>query len=119
MTFTEKIEDVLPEIDIETGISFCGEDEELYEEVVGEFVRGEMTASIQENYDNKDWKNYQIQVHAVKGTSLTIGAQNLHEEAMEIEQAVKNGDTDFAMQHHDDFMRHYNELLEGLRECIE
>lgn len=40
MTFIEKIESILPEIDIETGIMYCGDDEELFEEVVGEFVEG-------------------------------------------------------------------------------
>ena len=29
MTFIEKIESILPEIDIETGIMYCGDDEEL------------------------------------------------------------------------------------------
>ena len=68
MTFTEKIENVLPEIDVNTGLMYCGDDEELYEEVVGEFVEGEMTVSIEENFKNKNWKDYQIEVHAVKGT---------------------------------------------------
>lgn len=119
MTFTEKIEDILPEIDIDTGLMYCGDDEELFEEVVGEFIDGEMTASIEENYENENWKNYQIQVHAVKGTSLTIGAKKLHEEAMEIEQSVKKGDVDFAKEHHETFMSHYKNVLEGLKRCIE
>ena len=55
MTFTEKIEDILPEIDIDTGLMYCGDDEELFEEVVGEFIDGEMTASIEENYKNENW----------------------------------------------------------------
>lgn len=118
MTFTEKIQNVLPEIDINTGLMYCGDDEELYEEVVGEFVEGEMTGSIEENYKNKNWKDYQIQVHAVKGTSLTIGAQSLHEQAMDIEQSVKNGDIDFALQHHESFMEHYKNMLEGIKKCI-
>lgn len=119
MTFTEKIEDILPEIDIDTGLMYCGDDEELFEEVVGEFIDGEMTASIEENYENENWKNYQIQVHAVKGTSLTIGAKKLHEEAMEIEQSVKKGDVDFAKEHQEAFMSHYKNVLEGLKRCIE
>ena len=32
MTFTEKIEDILPEIDIDTGLMYCGDDEELFED---------------------------------------------------------------------------------------
>ena len=111
MTFIEKIESILPEIDIETGIMYCGDDEELFE--------GEMTASIEKNFKNQNWKDYQIEVHAVKGTSLTIGAQKLHEEAADIEQSVKNGDVDFAMKHHRVFMEHYEDVLEGLKKCIE
>ena len=108
MTFTEKIEDILPEIDIDTGLMYCGDDEELFEEVVGEFIDGEMTASIEENYENENWKNYQIQVHAVKGTSLTIGAKKLHEEAMEIEQSVKKGDVDVLVE------EYYNKSKDSL-----
>lgn len=71
MTFIEKIESILPEVDIETGIMYCGDDEELFEE------------------------------------------------AADIEQSVKNGDVDFAMKHHRVFMEHYEDVLEGLKKCIE
>lgn len=119
MNFMEKVQEILPEIDIQTGLMYCGDDEELFEEVVGEFIDGDMTETIEEYFQNKNWKDYQIQVHAVKGTSLTIGAEKLHEEATDIEQSVKNGDTDFAMQHHEVFMNHYKDVLEGLKKCTQ
>lgn len=119
MNFLEKVQDILPEIDIQTGLMYCGDDEELFEEVVGEFIDGEMTGSIEEYFQNKNWRDYQIQVHAVKGTSLTIGAEKLHGEATDIEQSVKNGDTDFAVKHHEAFMKHYKDVLEGLKKCTQ
>lgn len=118
MTFIEMLENTLPEINIQTGLMYCGDDEELFEEVIEEFIDGNMTETIEEYFQSKNWKDYQIQVHAVKGTSLTIGAEKLHEEATDIEQSVKKGDIDFAEQHHEAFMEHYKSVLEGIRKCI-
>ena len=47
--------------------------------------------SIGELYDKKDWKNYVIEVHALKSTSLSIGAEKLSVIAKELEAAGKSG----------------------------
>lgn len=40
MTFIEKIESILPEIDIETGIMYCGDDEDFLRRLSGSLSRG-------------------------------------------------------------------------------
>ena len=58
MTFIEKIESILPEIDIETGIMYCGDDEELFEEVVGEFVEDQRAAACRNLHDRRDGQSH-------------------------------------------------------------
>ncbi len=42
-------------------------------------------------YEKREWKNYVIEVHALKSSSLSIGAKQLSELAKELEAAGKEG----------------------------
>lgn len=76
------------------GIFYTGGDEEAYQEILDMYVsKGpEKKAKIQGLFDNKEWKNYVIEVHALKSTSLTIGAKGLSEAAKKLELAGKAED---------------------------
>lgn len=66
----------MPELDVQTGIQYCM-DKEFYDEMLKEYMQSDKTAEIKRLYNTKDWKNYAISVHALKSTSLTIGAVSL------------------------------------------
>lgn len=51
-----------------------------------------------------------MKVHALKSTSLTIGAEALSSQAKELELAGKRGDADFIREHHSALMHAYDEL---------
>ena len=93
----------------ETGLNYCGGDEAFYQEMLQMFYaqsverRGELAAL----YENADWEDYTVKVHALKSTSLTIGAQALSAQAKELELAGKRGDLDFIQEHHAGLMRAY------------
>ncbi|MGN0638458.1 MAG: ATP-binding protein [Huintestinicola sp.] len=78
----------------ETGIFYTGGDREAYNDILGVYVRksGEKLEQIKDLFEKKDWKNYVIEVHALKSSSLTIGAKQLSEMAKELELAGKGGD---------------------------
>lgn len=75
----------------EAGIFYTGGDEEAYLEILEMYVtKSEQKRKyIQELFDTKSWKNYIIEVHALKSTSLTIGSKTLSELAKELELAGK------------------------------
>lgn len=87
----EKKEGLISE---ETGIFYTGGDREAYNEILGVYVRksSEKLVQIKELFEKKDWKKYVIEVHALKSSSLTIGAKQLSELAKELELAGKGGD---------------------------
>ena len=61
-------------------------------------------------YESADWADYAVMVHALKSTSLTIGAQALSAQAKELELAGKRGDGDYIREHHPALLRAYDEL---------
>ncbi len=67
-------------------------------------------------YERANWPDYAIKVHALKSTSLTIGADTLSAQAKELELAGKRGDVDFIKENHAAFMRAYDELCALLSE---
>ncbi len=74
------------------GISYLGGNAETYFEILGKYAdKGpKKLEEIKNLYEKKEWANYVIEVHALKSTSLTIGAQKLSELAKELELAGKN-----------------------------
>ena len=48
--------------------------------------------TLQELYDKKDCENYKINVHSLKGQSLTIGAKELSKRAKRMQEACEHGD---------------------------
>lgn len=77
----------------ETGIFYTGGDTDAYREILEVYVgkSAEKREYIQKLFDEKSWKNYVIEVHALKSTSMTIGSKLLSERAKELELAGKAG----------------------------
>ena len=70
----------------------------------------EKKAEIVSLYETADWANYAIKVHALKSTSLTIGAEKLSEQAKALEQAGKNADAEYIRQNHPVLISLYDEV---------
>lgn len=75
-------------LDIQLGMGYCGEDKQLYGEMVLTFREESKLEQIEKFYQEKDLKNYRILVHYVKSTALSIGATALSEEAKAAQQAL-------------------------------
>ncbi|MGN0619217.1 MAG: cache domain-containing protein [Ruminiclostridium sp.] len=77
----------------EEGAKYTGGDIEAYNEILALYVRKapELSQRIEELFNKKDWKNYVIEVHALKSSSLNIGSKQLSELAKELELSGKSG----------------------------
>ena len=82
-------------LDTAAGIGFTG-NEEKYISAVQRFYRNheKNSAKLKEFYEEKDYENYCITVHAIKSNSRMIGADSLGRLFEELEKAAKEGDTD-------------------------
>lgn len=102
-------------LDMATGLAYCMNDKKFYKEMLDEYVKSEKTAELKEYFENGDLEYYCITVHAVKSTSLTIGAIKVYEDAKALEMACKEGNLDFVKQNHEAFMEEYKSLVRGIQ----
>ncbi|WP_432650614.1 ATP-binding protein [Huintestinicola sp.] len=105
----EKKEGLISE---ETGIFYTGGDREAYNDILGVYVRKspEKLEQIRSLFENKDWKNYVIEVHALKSSSLTIGSKQLSELAKELELAGKGGNYRLIEEKNDALLEMYSKV---------
>lgn len=99
-------------VNVELGLDYCAGDEEFFREMLRMFrgQSGDKKAEIAALYEAANWADYAVKVHALKSTSLTIGAQALSAQAKELELAGKRGDADFIRAHHSALLCAYDEL---------
>ena len=62
---------------------------------------------MQAYYEQKDWKQYSVFVHALKSSSRLIGAAVLSEEAAGLEKAADEGREEYISRKHDTVMQNY------------
>ena len=106
-------------LDVQTGLAYCMNEEEFYLEMLKEYLKADKASKIKQFFDEEDWNNYRTVVHALKSTSLTIGAVHLSEGAKELEMAAKEGDADYIRLHHKDVLEEYIGLTDRMKEILE
>lgn len=104
-------------MDYETGLDYVGGDEALYREVVFDYADSadERALAIEACLSEEDIETYTLNVHALKGVSRTIGAFEVGELAMELEESGKAGDWDKIREKTPVLLKKYRELGEKLR----
>ena len=99
-------------VNAEMGLDYCAGDESFYREMLRMFCAqgAEKRAEIVSLYESANWADYAVKVHALKSTSMTIGAEALSAQAKELEMAGKRGDADFIRERHAALLRAHEEL---------
>lgn len=110
----------IPELDTRSALQLLG-NEKLYQQTLKEFARliPKKASLIAQYKEAGDWKNYTIEVHALKSSSKQIGATELSELAAKIEQAGKSGDVDFILARHEELLEQYHAFEPILAKYIE
>lgn len=103
-------------IDKAKGLEYVANMEELYLEVLQEFFdeSEESIAAITAAYEAKDWPQYIILVHALKGTALTMGAVELSERAKAHEFAGKENRISDIEEDFEGLIQFYRENLKEI-----
>ena len=115
----EKFAEVCPDINLETGLKYCMDSKSFLNQMLTTFTDDKRVEKIQEAYDSGDWKNYQILVHALKSTSLSIGAENLSEQAKALELAAKDNSINKIRAGHGDLMAAYEKVRAEIKNWLE
>jgi len=105
-------------VDTKTGLFFCQNDEEMYKSILAEYCMEEKSKSLnlQNCYERRDWKNYEIHVHSLKSTSKTIGVKKLYELAADLEAAAGRGDELILEEGHGQVMEMYEKIVRTIEE---
>ena len=107
-------------IDANAAIENSGS-EELLRTVLGIFYESIDIAGkeIDDFYNEEDWVNYTIKIHALKSSAKLVGAGLLSKEAQALENAGKEGNIDFIKANHGKAMEDYRSYKERLKPYFE
>ncbi len=111
--------DKLSFLNTETGMAYCCSDEDFYTQIVTTYAEEDKSESILNAYREKDSESYRIAVHALKGTSRTIGADYISEEARKLEFAAREGNFDYIRENTERFLSEYGELMGRIKDALD
>ncbi|MCR4617525.1 MAG: response regulator [Lachnospiraceae bacterium] len=107
-------------IDKSTGLRYCGEMEDFYHDALTLYAESlpEKVQQLNELYDQKDFKNYEVNVHSLKSNSMTIGATDLSAMAKDLEFACKESNYEFIDKNHKRFIEMCGVVLEEANKML-
>ncbi len=110
----------IPGITVSEGLEFCG-GSSAFMKFLRNFCSSidDKAKEIQEAYNNDDLEFYTIKVHALKSTARIIGAKELSQLALKLEDAGRNRDRDYIDRKTGyllELYRSYKDKLGGLTE---
>ena len=108
-----------PDIDLEIALKYCMDSKSFYVQMLTTFVDIKRAEKIQAAFESDDVKNYQILVHALKSTSLSIGATALSERAKNLELAAKENRLEELRANHGALMVEYQKVREEISKWLE
>ncbi len=118
-----------PLIDKVLGIQYCAGSEELYLQILQMYhdMYHTNVADLQKFYDESDWNNYTISIHALKSNSLNIGAKSLSKQCLQLELAGKRirageeveSSMMYIRENHSLAMEAYKEVVDAVSSYLE
>lgn len=107
-------------VNVQLGLDYCCGEDEFYMEMLRMFCSQaeEKRAEIISLYEAANWTDYTVKVHALKSTSLTIGAERLAGHAKLLEQAGKKENIAYIRNNHPMLLRLYAQVCETINRFI-
>jgi len=110
---------VIGDLDVEKGLLYCG-GRASYLEILEQYCKNgnDHITKIEKLFALKDWKNYTIEVHALKSMMMSVGALSLSEQAKQLELAGKRGDIAWINVSHGGMITEYVRVLNEIRVAL-
>ncbi len=107
-------------IDQAAGLPYCGNDKEMYQEILlAYYEQGQQyLRELKQLYQQQQWENYAIIAHAIKSTSLTIGAAGVSSQAKQQELAAKENRLQDLKEQWEKFCQDYTGALEEAAQIL-
>lgn len=103
-------------VNIQLGLDYCCGEDDFYLEMLQMFYSQaeEKKMELESLYESANVEDYTVKVHALKSTSMTIGAETLAEQARLLEQAGKKKNMEYIRHGHPILLRLYDEVCEAI-----
>lgn len=107
-------------INREKGISYCAGSEDFYKNILRTYCKQGHTyeTQLKQLYEDNNWDEYRVIVHALKSSSLTIGAENFSEVSKKQEFAVKDNNITYIKETFDEYLISFSALLETIENSL-
>lgn len=107
-------------LEFQEALDRCGGDVSIIREVIKIYVKSskDVLARLNASYAEGRYKDYATEVHGIKSSSKSIGADTVSELAKNLEMAGKEERIPFIQEHHEPFMQAYTLLLSHLQKAI-
>ena len=111
----------IPDIDIKTGLSLVGGNEELYRTLLVKFYNGygDTVPQIKEALGRNDMELGVRLAHSLKGVAATLGAKDVRAAGADVEAAIRDGNLDTIDELLDTFDRHITSVMNGLKDFVD
>lgn len=108
-------------LDVKLGMEYSTDKVEIYKEILNVFIqiKKQKQPELEMFFEQEDWKNYTIAIHALKSSSLNIGAKKLSDISAGLEKAGHNGNIDYIKKHHADMVHQYGITEEEIRKYLD
>lgn len=108
------LQEKYPELNVNLGLMYCMDDEDFYQEMIKEYAGAAKSNILKEYLASENYSDFVTYVHAVKSTSLNIGAENISEKAKRLEYAAKEMDIQYIHSNFDEFLLEYESLIKKI-----
>ena len=109
---------VIGDFNVQQGMLYCGGRQQYLNVLEMYYSQAEeKRQELETLFQNQDWKDYTIKVHALKSIMKSIGANTLSEKAKALEDAGKKEDIPYILNHHQDMIAEYHRVAGELRRC--
>ena len=107
-------------INYEKGLVYTGGSRETYYEVLEVYIANseEYRESLAAHYEASEWSSYTVEVHALKSSSLSIGAESLSELAKKLELAGKAERYEVIHEWHSKVIELYDEVVANAQKYL-
>ena len=110
----------IPGVDVQAGLDLCDGETDIYLRVLRAFASAIPDALEKiRNVSAETLRDYLVNVHGVKSTSASIGAEETRKEAMQLETLAKAGDLAGVLAQNEAFIKRTSVLVDNIRGFLE
>ena len=105
-------------LDVDRGLSYCGDSREFYLEMLRAFVENSRLKGLLDAFNGEDLQSFRVDIHALKSGALTIGAVEFSQQCRLLEHAAKNWDINYIEAHTLEVLDQYQSLMAAIWKAV-